>query len=230
MYPRAMAGELILVVEDEPRIADVLEGYLRSSGFRTERAADGIRALELWRSASPDAILLDLMIPKLGGLEVAKKIRQESDTPILIITAKVEPIDRLLGLELGADDYITKPFSPPEVIARVKAVLRRSKGLVRAPKVYRVGALEFDIEKRITKCGGESIDLTPIHWRLLEALVKAPERVFSRGDLVEVLEDSLIDERTIDAHVRNLRNRLGNCGSQIETVRGLGFRMVPNEP
>ena len=126
---RPVSGELILIVEDETRIAEVLERYLRAESFRTERAADGRRALELWRAARPDLMLLDWMIPAPDGLEVLRTVRREADTPVIVVTARVEEIDRLLGLELGADDYVTKPFSAREVVARVKAVLRRVKGV-----------------------------------------------------------------------------------------------------
>ncbi|MFO8173972.1 MAG: response regulator, partial [Longimicrobiales bacterium] len=141
-----MAGERILIVEDEARIAEVLERYLRADGYRVERAADGRRALELWRAAAPDLILLDLMIPEPDGAEVARRIRETSDVPIVMVTAKVEEADRLEGLGLGADDYVTKPFSPREVVARVRAVLRRSSGQVRTPRHLAVGSLEVDMD------------------------------------------------------------------------------------
>lgn len=220
-----MAGELVLIVEDEARIADVLERYLRAEGFRTERAANGKRALEFWRAAQPDLILMDLMIPEIDGLEVTKRIRRESEVPILMVTARAEDVDRLLGLELGADDYIVKPFNPREVVARVKAVLRRSKGQVRTPQHYQVGGLEIDLEAFQARCRGEPLSLTPTQLRLLAALAAHPGKAFTRNEIMDALGDSGADERTINVHIKNLRERLGACGEQLETVRGVGYRL-----
>ncbi len=157
----AMAEKRILVVEDEARIADILERYLRAEGFATERATNGRQALELWRAFQPDLILLDLMLPEISGLDVARTIRAKSDVPILMVTAKADEVDRLLGLELGADDYITKPFSPREVVARVRAVLRRAGGAARAAQRYRVGAIEVDLDAFEARCGGAPVSLAP---------------------------------------------------------------------
>ncbi|WP_337868178.1 response regulator transcription factor [Meiothermus sp.] len=220
-----MAGELVLIVEDEPRIADVLERYLRAEGFRTERAASGKRALELWRAAQPDLILMDLMIPEMDGLEVSKRIRRESEVPILMVTARAEDVDRLLGLELGADDYIVKPFNPREVVARVRAVLRRSKGQIKPPQHYQVGGLELNLEAFQARCQGETLALTATQFRLLAVLAAHPNKVFTRLELMDALGDSVADERTINVHIKNLRERLGSCGEQLETVRGVGYRL-----
>lgn len=220
----AMAEKRILVVEDEARIADVLERYLRAEGFVTERAATGKRALELWRAFRPDLILLDLMLPEIGGLEVARTIRARSDVPILMVTAKAEEVDRLVGLELGADDYITKPFSPREVVARVRAVLRRAGGS-RTNRVYRTGAIEVDLDAFEARCGGQPVALSPTQLRLLAALAQAEGRALSRHELLDQLGEAYVDVRTVDAHVKNLRRRLGPCGAQIETVRGVGYRL-----
>ena len=222
-----MAGERILIVEDEPRIGDVLERYLRAEGFGVERASDGRRALELWRAANPDLILLDLMIPGLDGLAVARQVRRSSDVPIIVVTAKVEEVDRLVGLELGADDYVTKPFSPREVVARVKAVLRRAGGLAHSVRHHTVGALRIDLDAFEARCGDVVLDLSPTQLRLLAALAARPGRALRRQELLEATADGFADERTVDAHVKNLRRRLGACGPQLETVRGVGYRLRP---
>jgi len=221
----SVSSELILIVEDEARIADVLELYLRSEGFRTERAPDGKRALELWRAAKPDLILLDLMIPQISGTEVLKHIRRESEVPILLVTAKVEEPDRLIGLELGADDYILKPFSAREVVARVKTVLRRAKGNIRQPQHYFVGELEIDLEAFQARCRGEELPLTPTHLRLLARMAAQPGKAFTRVELLDAIGEAHLDERTVDAHIKNLRARMSTCGGQLETVRGIGYRL-----
>ena len=217
----------ILIVEDETRLAEILEDYLRCEGFHTERAKDGKRALELWRAANPDMILLDLMLPVLDGLEVARHIRAESSIPIIMLTAKDQEIDKLLGLGLGADDYVVKPYSPREVVARVKAVLRRANGQILAPEVFQVGNLEVDLAKYLVHCQGEHIPLTASELRLLSALAKESGIVKQRSELLVSLSDAerFTDERTVDAHVKNIRRKLGKCGSQLETVRGVGYRL-----
>ena len=222
-----MAGERILIVEDEARIADVLERYLRADGFRVERAADGRRALELWRAADPDLILLDLMIPEPDGLEVARRIRAASEVPIVMVTAKVEEADRLEGLGLGADDYVAKPFSPREVVARVHAVLRRSSGRVRAPRHHAAGDLEIDLDAIEARCRGVRLELSPAQFQLLAAMLARSGQALRREELLDALEGSWADERTIDAHVKNLRRRLGPCRERLETVRGVGYRVRP---
>ncbi len=222
-----MAGERILIVEDEARIADVLERYLRADGFRVERAADGRRALELWRAADPDLILLDLMIPEPDGLEVARRIRAASEVPIVMVTAKVEEADRLEGLGLGADDYVAKPFSPREVVARVHAVLRRSSGRVRAPRHHAAGDLEIDLDAVEARCRGARLELSPAQFQLLAAMLARSGQALRREELLDALEGSWADERTIDAHVKNLRRRLGACRERLETVRGVGYRVRP---
>lgn len=217
----------ILIVEDERRLAEILEDYLRREGFRTERAGDGRRALELWRAARPDLILLDLMLPELDGFEVARTVRAASDVPIIMLTARDEEVDTLLGLGLGADDYVVKPYSPREVVARVKAVLRRASGRVRPPEIYRVGGLEVDLDRYLARCDGAEVDLTPSELRLLAALARDPGRVLQRLELLAAAAegDTLADERTVDAHVKNLRRKLGACGDRLETVRGVGYRL-----
>jgi two-component system, OmpR family, response regulator AdeR len=218
---------IVLVVEDETEIADVLEAYLRKDGFRTERAADGERALELARIIKPDLILLDIMLPKKDGLEVLRKVRADGNTPVILLTARAEDIDKLVGLELGADDYVVKPFSPREVVARVKAVLRRARPEEKLD-VLRVGALELDVRAVAVKASGSRLDLTLTEFRLLEALMRAVGRAFTRAELLEVaLPDSDALERVVDAHLKNLRHKLADVGvgDMLETVRGIGYRL-----
>ena len=222
-----MAGERILIVEDEARIAAVLERYLRAEGFQVERAADGRRALELWRAANPDLILLDLMIPERDGIDVARHIRAISNVPIIMVTARVEEADRLTGLDVGADDYVTKPFSPREVVARVRAVLRRAGGMVRSATHRAVGALTIDLDAFEARCGETPLALSPTQLRLLATLAAQPGRAFHRHELLDGQATGLADERTVDAHVKNLRQRMGACSDQLETVRGVGYRLRP---
>jgi DNA-binding response OmpR family regulator len=222
-----MPGERILIVEDEPRIADVLERYLRAAGYQVERAADGRRALELWRAADPDLILLDLMLPALDGVAVARQVRGASNVPIIMVTARAEEEDRLSGLELGADDYVSKPFSPREIVARVGAVLRRADGRLRAPRHRVVGQLSIDLNAFEARCGDQRLDLTPTQLRILSELAARPGEALRRQELFKGPLDTFPDERTVDAHVKNLRRRLGPCADQLETVRGVGYRLRP---
>ncbi len=219
---------LVLVVEDEPEIAEILEGYLRRDGYRTERAGDGRSALNLYRAAKPDLILLDIQIPELDGLEVLRRVRSDGNTPVIMVTARTEDLDKLLGLELGADDYITKPFSPREVVARVKAVLRRAHPAEGPKPVLRAGPLEVDAEQVVARVGGARLELTPTEFRLLEALARSPGRAFSRAELLEAAHpDSDALERVVDVHMKNLRKKLEAAGapSLLETVRGVGYRL-----
>ncbi len=222
-----MPGERILIVEDEARIAAVLERYLRAEGFQVERAGDGKRALELWRAASPDLILLDLMLPEIDGVAVATHIRATSDVPIIMLTAKVEEDDRLTGLGVGADDYVTKPFSPREVVARVHAVLRRASGQVRSARQHAVGALRIDLDAFAAYCGETRLEISPTQFRMLAALAARAGVALRRQELLEGRADGFTDVRTVDAHVKNLRRRLGACAEQLETVRGVGYRLRP---
>lgn len=220
----------ILIVEDETRLAEILADYLKREGFHIERAKDGKRALELWRAANPDMILLDLMLPKLDGLEVARHIRNESDVPIIMLTAKDQEIDKLLGLGLGADDYVVKPYSPREVVARVKAVLRRASGQILTPKKFQVGNLEVDLTTYTVRCKNREILLTASELKLLATLAKEPSVVKQRSELLVASGDieRFADERTIDSHVKNIRRKLGPCSVQLETVRGVGYRLSIN--
>lgn len=219
---------LILIVEDELELAEIIEAYLRREGYQTERAGDGKRALELFRAVKPDLVLLDIMMPKLNGLEVLKTIRQDGQTPVIMLTARAEDDDKLLGLELGSDDYIVKPFNPREVVARVKAVLRRS-GQHLESDILRVGDLEIHKEKIQVFIAGDLLELTPTEFRILLCLAEAPERVFNRLELLEfAMPESDALERVVDAHLKNLRKKLEDVGQSglIETVFGMGYRLV----
>ncbi|MGL4609194.1 MAG: response regulator [Trueperaceae bacterium] len=225
LYPVAMA--LILVVEDELELAEIIEAYLRREGFRTERATDGKRALELYHSVKPDLVLLDVMLPKLSGTEVLQAIRSESQTPVIMLTARAEDDDKLLGLGLGCDDYIVKPFNPREVVARVKAVLRRSQPPLELDTL-RVGEFIVDKTRAHVTYAEQPLDLTPTEYRLLLCFVEAPERVFNRLELLEAsMPESDALERVIDAHLKNLRKKLegAGAGDKIETVFGMGYRL-----
>ncbi len=220
-------NSLILIVEDEPDIADLLEAYLRREGFRTERAADGLNALRLHRSARPDLVLLDVNIPEMDGFEVLQKIRGQTQTPVIMVTAMAEDLDKLLGLKLGADDYVVKPFSPLEVVARVKAVLRRV-GTQTSNQPLRFANLELDPVAVRVRVAGQRLETTLTEYRILEHLLRHPNRTFSRSELLEVaLPESDALERVIDTHLGNLRKKLEVAGvpELIETVRGMGFRL-----
>jgi DNA-binding response OmpR family regulator len=226
LYTAFMSGT-ILIVEDETRLADVLEDYVRREGFKTERARTGLRALELWRAAAPDLILLDLMLPELDGLEVARRVRAESGTPIIMLTARDDEVDKLVGLGLGADDYVVKPYSPREVMARVKAVLRRTQGAVVPAQTLKVGALEVNLNTFEVSLDGSFVPMTTAEVRILALLAREPSRVRLRSELLEQSggTDSFADERTVDAHIKNIRKKLGNHGDMLETVRGVGYKL-----
>ncbi|MBA2667295.1 MAG: response regulator transcription factor [Trueperaceae bacterium] len=220
-------NQTILIVEDEVRLAEILDDYLRREGYRTERARDGRRALEAWRSVRPDLILLDLMLPEIDGLEVARRVRSESSVPIIMLTARDEEVDKLVGLGLGADDYVVKPYSPREVVARIKAVLRRVEGQVTAPQRMIVGRLAIDADQYQVLCDGAKVSVTAAEVRLLALLAKEPGRVRYRAELLAAsgTGERFADERTVDAHVKNLRRKLGSCADVVETVRGVGYRL-----
>lgn len=221
----------ILIIEDEIELVRVLRSYLEQANFTVLSAVQGDTGLTLWAHKHPDLVILDLNLPGMDGLDVAREIRRKSDTPIIMVTARVEETDRLIGLELGADDYITKPFSPREVVARVRAVLRRA-GLPRAKnKVLRSGSLEIDLDAHTVSREEETIDLTPTEFKLLETLAARPGRVFSRLQLLEASQGDAYEgyERTIDAHIKNLRSKIEPDTKNpyyIETVFGIGYRFV----
>lgn len=222
----------ILIVEDEPKIASLLEDYLSAHGGYYCRTVDrGDLALDAFRSEQPDLVILDLMLPGLDGIEVCKRLRAESTVPIVMVTARIEEIDRLLGLELGADDYICKPFSPREVVARVKAVLRRT--IVDGSAVVEPGqGLVLDRERFAASLNGHPLDLTAVEFALLEALHRHPGRVLTREQLLDRMYDDyrVVSDRAVDTHIKNLRKKLGAVepGLQpIESVYGLGYRYAP---
>lgn len=220
---------LILIVEDEPQLAEVLEAYARQEGYRTERAADGLAALSAYRAASPDLILLDVMLPGRSGLDVLKTVRAESGTPVILVTARAEETDQIVGLELGADDYVVKPFRPREVMARVKAVLRRATALLDdAERPLRVGPLEVDRRAVVARVHGEALSLTPAEFRLLSQLAEAPGRAYTHEELLAAaLPDSDALERVVDAHLASVRRKLdaARAGGLLHTVRGVGYRL-----
>ena len=220
---------LVLIVEDDREIADMLELYLRHDGHATERAADGESALTLFRAARPDLVLLDVGLPKLDGLEVLRRIRSAGRTPVVMLTARSEEIDEILGLGLGADSYLTKPCSPRRVMAHVKAVLRRERDAGDDPQVVRVGALEVDSYRVEARVSGTPLQLTPTEFRLLETVARAPGKAMSRPELFgAAMPESDALERAIDRHLKNLRAKLAEAGAAelLETVRGVGYRLT----
>lgn len=221
--------QTILIADDEPHLVKVVRGYLEQAGFRVVTAGDGPAALAQYKHEKPDLVLLDLNMPGLDGLDVARKLRATSNVPIIMITARVEETDRLIGLELGADDYVTKPFSPREVVARVRAVLRRSEAQPAAPEVIRVADVVIDLTRHTVARGGESIDLTPTEFGLLAAVAREPGRAFTRLQLLEAAQGDAFEgyERTVDAHVKNLRAKLERDPKKPEyivTVFGVGYK------
>jgi len=222
-------NELILVVDDEPKIVKLARDYLEQSGFRVMTADDGITALAVAHHERPDLIVLDLKLPGMDGLDVCRTLRRESDVPIIMLTARVEEADRLVGLELGADDYITKPFSPRELVARVRAVLRRVKGDVRQSGLILAADLEIDLNGRQVTRKDETITLTRSEFNLLVTLAQHPGQAFTREQLLTRLYDVAYDSyaRSIDAHIKNLRQKLEiNPGEPhyILTVFGIGYK------
>jgi two-component system alkaline phosphatase synthesis response regulator PhoP len=219
----------ILIIEDETELVKVLRSYLEQAGFTVITAGRGDTGLSTWEQKHPDLVLLDLNLPARDGLDVAREIRRKSDTPIIMLTARVEEADQLIGLELGADDYITKPFSPRVVVARVRALLRRA-GTAPAPaQVLRVADLEIDLDAHTVLRAGQPIDLTPTEFNLLTTLAGQPGRAFSRLQLLEASQGVAYEgyERTVDAHIKNLRAKLEpdpKSPRYIETVFGVGYR------
>ena len=219
----------ILVVDDEPNIIELVRLYLEQAGFAVVEARDGTEALRQHERVDPDLIVLDLMLPAVDGIEVTREVRRRGETPILMLTARGEDIDRIIGLELGADDYLTKPFNPRELVARVKAVLRRADPALRAARPMDVGDLRVDPRRRDAYVGDRRLDLRPREFDLLAALARDPGVVWSRDDLLSSVwgTDFPGETRTVDVHVSELRRKLGEDGPPIETVKGVGYRLVP---
>jgi DNA-binding response OmpR family regulator len=221
----------ILVVDDKLELRTLLKSYLSQEGFDVVTAGDGREALFIVRQEKPDLILLDLMMPEMGGYDFLRAHQREADTPVIILTAKLEENDKVLGLELGADDYITKPFSLRELTARVRAVLRRLEKQSGDQEIYRLGEIYLDRSGRITLVNGKSVDLTPSEFDLLATLMAAPGRVFNRLELLDRLQGTAYEgyERTIDVHIRNLRTKIEQDPSNpvyIETIYGTGYRFA----
>jgi DNA-binding response OmpR family regulator len=221
----------ILVVEDEPQIAGLVRDYLEHAGFTVLTAGDGAGGLALARARRPDAIILDLGLPKVDGLDVIRALRRDSAVPIVVLTARGDETDRILGLELGADDYVVKPFSPKELVARVRAVLRRAEAVPISSERLASGDLELDLARRRVTAGGRTVDLTSTEFELLATLAREPGRVFTRSQLLDAVHGFSLDtyERAIDGHVRNLRRKLEPAergGTRyVRTIHGVGYAL-----
>jgi DNA-binding response OmpR family regulator len=229
------AGATILVVDDDRKIVELVTLYLQKEGYRVLQAFDGHAALALARAEEPDLAILDLMLPGVNGLVLCKTLQGEAQTPVIMLTARSTEEDRMRGLDIGADDYVVKPFSPRELVSRVRAVLRRVRRAAGEPQegVLRVGPLHIDAARHEARVGERPVELTPTEFRLLTALVRAPGRVFSRQQLLERAFDDAFEgfERNIDVHIMNLRRKLDLPvgGPAIKTVYGVGYRFEPGE-
>lgn len=214
----------ILIIEDEPKLAALLADYLHAAGFATERVGNGLDAVPAFRRQPPALVLLDLMLPGRDGFDICRELRSFSDVPIIIVTARVEEIDRLLGLGLGADDYVCKPFSPREVVARVHVILRRSQRVEPVTQLLRIDDTAFIAEYR-----GQELGLTPVEYRLLRTLAGAPGRVLSRNQLLEAAytDHRVVTDRTVDSHIKNLRRKLDQASGEeiIHSIYGVGYRL-----
>ena len=219
----------ILVVDDERHIVDLLRLYLEKEGFAVVAAQDSEQGLALHARHEPDLVVLDLMLPKVDGFEVCRELRRRGDTPILMLTARDDDIDAIVGLELGADDYVTKPFNPRALVARVKAILRRTDITARGGRPIEVGDLRIDPRRREATVAGRRLELRAREFDLLAALARDPGVVLTRDMLLEDVwgTDFPGETRTIDVHVAEVRKKLGEDGPPIETVRGIGYRLVP---
>jgi two-component system alkaline phosphatase synthesis response regulator PhoP len=221
----------ILVVDDEPRIAEIARDYLERAGFRVTTAGSGVDALAVARTRRPDLIVLDLGLPHMDGLDVTRALRQQSSVPIIMLTARVDESDKLIGLELGADDYVTKPFSPKELVARVRAVFRRIDAAPERGDIIRAGEVTLDKRRMQARVGTQSIDLTSTEFELLATLAKQPGRVFTRAQLLDAIRGVEVDsfDRAIDAHVKNVRRKLERDPRNpryVLTVHGVGYKFA----
>jgi two-component system alkaline phosphatase synthesis response regulator PhoP len=220
----------ILVVDDEPQISSVLKAYLEKAGFKVLTAADGSTAVQVCRREKPDFMILDLNLPGMDGLDVCREVRKDSEIPILMLTARVEETDKLVGLELGADDYVVKPFSPREVVARVRTILRRAGPSAEKVELIEVGGLKIDLDQHTVEVDGREVDLTPTEFGILVALARQPRRVFTRLQIMEQAQGDAFEgyERTIDAHVKNIRLKMEvdpRKPKYIHTVFGVGYKL-----
>jgi two-component system phosphate regulon response regulator PhoB len=223
-------AKTVLVIDDEAELVRLLDYNLTKTGYLAISAKDGASGLAMARKHRPDLVILDVMMPGMDGWEVCKALRKEPATaavPILMLTAKAEEADRVLGLELGADDYVPKPFGVRELLARVKALFRRSEAASAPPEVIKVDRLVLDAGRRSVTAAGKPVDLTATEFEILRAMAARPGRVLSREELIERArgEDSAVTDRAIDVHVSSLRRKLGKLGEMVETVRGVGYRM-----
>ena len=221
----------VLIIEDEPQIARLVRDYLVQAGFSTALAGDGVAALQQFRSVKPDLVVLDLGLPGRDGLDVAREIRRDGDTPIIMLTARGDETDRIVGLELGADDYVVKPFSPKELVARVRAVFRRSEVREETTPVIRAADIEIDLTRMRLLVAGAAVELTPTELQLLATLAREPGRVFTRGQLLNAVHGVAFEsyERAIDAHVKNIRRKIEPTPAApryVQTVYGVGYRFA----
>jgi DNA-binding response OmpR family regulator len=234
---RMVAVATILVVDDEPRIVQLVRDYLQHGGFTVLVASDGPTALRTARTGRPDLVVLDLGLPGLDGLDVARALRRDGEVPIIMLTARTDESDKLVGLELGADDYLTKPFSPKELVARVRAVLRRAEGVRQPEGLIRVGAdVELNVPRMEARFSGHRVDLTKTEFQLLATMAAQPGRVFTRAQLLDAVRGVAIEsyERAIDAHVKNIRRKIEpepRSPRYLLTVFGVGYRFAePSSP
>ncbi len=222
-------SQTILVVDDEPQIVRFVRAYLEDAGYRVVTASDGQKALFVARHEKPDLVILDLMMPGMDGWDFIRRYRRERDTPVIVLTARVEETDQVLGLELGADDYVTKPFSPRALVARVRAVLRRVQAGLAPPAILRGGDVVLDREAHTVTASGREVSLTPTEFNLLEVLMITPGRAFTRAELLDRVlgDEAYVFDRTIDAHVKNLRRKIEPDPARprhVVTVRGVGYK------
>ncbi len=223
-------GSLIAVVDDEPDIVELISLHLRRAGFRVEGFSDSHSLLKFLEQHVPDLIILDLMLPDADGLDVCKYLRRKGEwasIPVIMVTAKGDETDRILGLELGADDYVTKPFSPRELVARVKAVLRRQTSAEEIKKIEVKGVLAIDLEKHEVLAEGKKVDMTSTEFKILSLLASKKGRVFTRDQILDYLwgHEKAVLDRTVDVHIRNLRKKLGQAAKLIKNVRGVGYKL-----
>jgi len=227
-------SQTILVVDDEPEIVRLVRSYLEQDGYRVVTAYNGDEALYAARHEKPDLVVLDILMPRVDGLEFTRRVRREQDVPIIMLTARAEETDRIVGLEMGADDYVTKPFSPRELVARVRAVLRRAQPSDERepPPVLRAGPIRLDRSTHTVTVAGEAANLTPTEFDVLAVLLGQPGRVYSRAEILEDVQGVAFEayERTVDAHIKNLRQKIEPEPANpnyVLTVRGAGYRLNP---
>lgn len=224
----------VFIVDDDLKLTKLLKSYFDKEGFVTYLAHDGTSAVQAILDKKPDLVILDLMLPGMSGWDICRQLRKDSEVPIIMLTARDEETDRIIGLEMGADDYVTKPFSPREVVARARAILRRTQKTTKSTEVIRIGDLLVDIERHLVKRGEETLDLTPTEFKILELLATSPNRVFSRLQIVERVQGYAFEgyERTVDAHMKNLRRKIEENAKEpryIQTVYGVGYRLNGEE-